>query len=191
MRPLSTRQTTLTGLLAALAMALGATGLGFIPVPTPGQALTLMPVPVILAGLVAGPLSGALVGGIFGLFCLLRGFAPPDPVVQLLPRLVIGVVAWGVYVHYLKMRPGQWRSAAAVATATASTVHSTTVLGLVVLLGYFPPQAALVTWLIHAPAEAAIAVIVTVPALAAARQLRLCPVPGGPVPDRVQDPLSA
>jgi uncharacterized membrane protein len=136
--------------------------------------------------LVAGPVSGALVGGLFGLFCLLRGYAPPDPFVQLVPRLLIGVVAWAVYVRFLALRPGQWRAAAAAATATASLVHSTTVLGLVTLLGYFPPQAALVTWLIHAPLEAGIAVVVAVPALAAARRLRICLVPGGMVSEKVR-----
>jgi len=179
MRPLSLRQLTLTGLLAALAMALGATGLGFIPVPTPGQALTLMPIPVILAGLIAGPVSGALVGGLFGCFCLLRGFAPPDPLVQVLPRLLVGVVAWGIYVRVLVWRPTAWRAAAATATILASLFHSTMVLGLVAWMGYFPTQAAWLTWVLHGPLEAGIAVIVTVPALTAARALKVSLIPAG------------
>jgi uncharacterized membrane protein len=177
MRPLSLRQLTLTGLLAALAMALGATGLGFIPVPTPGQALTLMPIPVILAGLIAGPVSAALVGGIFGCFCLLRGFAPPDPLVQVLPRLLVGVVAWGIYVRFLAWRPTAWRAAAATATVLASLFHSTLVLG--PWMGYFPTQAALLTWILHGPLEAGIAAIVTIPALTAARALKIHLIPVG------------
>lgn len=179
MRPLSIRQLTLTGLLAALAMALGATGLGFIPVPTPGQALTIMPVPVILAGLIAGPVSGALVGGLFGCFCLLRGFAPPDPIVQLLPRLLVGVVAWGVYVRILAFWPGAWRAAAATATVVASLFHTTMVLGLVAWMGYFPIQAAGITWILHGPLEAGVALALTLPALTAARHLKICLLPAG------------
>lgn len=186
LRPLSTRQITLTGLLAALAMALGATGLGYIPVPTPGQALTIMQIPAIVAGLVAGPVSGAVVGGLFGAFSLMRGYAPPDPLVQLVPRALIGVVAWAVYVRLLGLRPGRWRRAATAAAAVASLFHTTAVLGLVVLLGYFPPQAALVTWVVHGPLEAVVAVALTVPAVSAARRLRIALLPGEPAPERIR-----
>ena len=185
MRPLSTRQITLTGLLAALSMALGATGLGYIPVPTPGQALTVMQIPAIVAGLVAGPISGALVGGLFGAFSLLRGYAPPDPVVQLVPRVLIGVVAWAVYVRFLVARPGHWRAAATAAAGLASLVHTTTVLGLVVLRGYFPLQAGLVTWAIHGPLEAAAAIALTVPVVAAARHLRMADAAQEPAPEGI------
>ena len=43
---LNTRQIVISGLLVALALVLGVTGLGFIPVPTPAGAATLMHIPV-------------------------------------------------------------------------------------------------------------------------------------------------
>jgi hypothetical protein len=53
------------------------------------------------------------------------------------------------------------------------------VLGLVAWMGYFPTQAAWLTWVLHGPLEAGIAVIVTVPALTAARALKVSLIPAG------------
>lgn len=99
---MSTRKLTLTGLLAAVALALQVSGVGFLPVPTPGGAITILHIPAIVAGIVAGPWSGAVVGGLFGLFTFTR-FAPPDPVVHFLPRLLIGPVAWLVFRAALRL----------------------------------------------------------------------------------------
>lgn len=87
----STRQIVVTGLLTALTVALGATGMGLVPVPTPAIFATILHIPVIIAGILEGPIIGAFVGLLFGLFTLT---AVPDPRIVVPARLVIGLVAW-------------------------------------------------------------------------------------------------
>ena len=98
-RTLSVRSIVITGILAAVAILLGATRLGFIPVPNPSGNATIMHVPAIIAGIIAGPISGLIVGGIFGLYSFLSSTTPffKDPLVAILPRLFIGVFAYFAY----------------------------------------------------------------------------------------------
>jgi uncharacterized membrane protein len=98
-RTLSVRSIVITGILAAVAILLGATRLGFIPVPNPSGNATIMHVPAIIAGIIAGPISGLIVGGIFGLYSFLSATTPffKDPLVAILPRLFIGVTAYFAY----------------------------------------------------------------------------------------------
>ncbi|MCB0045732.1 MAG: ECF transporter S component [Caldilineaceae bacterium] len=99
-RTMSIRSIVITGILAAVAILLGATRLGFIPVPNPSGNATIMHVPAIIAGIIAGPVSGLIVGGIFGLYSFLSSTTPffKDPLVAILPRLFIGVTAYYAYV---------------------------------------------------------------------------------------------
>src|SRR5579875_390463 len=64
---LSTRGIVISAVLAAVAIFLGATRLGFIPTPT-GIAATIMHVPAIIGGVLEGPVVGAIIGTIFGLY---------------------------------------------------------------------------------------------------------------------------
>ena len=93
------RRIVITGILAAVAILLGATRLGFLPVPNPSGNATIMHVPAIIAGIIAGPISGLIVGGIFGLYSFLNSVVPffKDPLVSILPRLFIGVTAYYTY----------------------------------------------------------------------------------------------
>src|SRR5215210_1758667 len=90
-----TRTIVISGLLGAIQILLGLTGLGFIPLPT-GVNATILHIPAIIAGALEGPIAGLLVGLIFGVFSLVRATNPAfaDPLVAILPRLFIGVVAW-------------------------------------------------------------------------------------------------
>lgn len=111
---LSTRQIAVSGLLGALTVVLGLAPVGgFIPVPTPAGAATTMHLPTILAGVLEGPVTGALVGFIFGLFSFLRAPASVNPVARLMftdpliafiPRIAIGVTSF--YAYRLMRRPG-------------------------------------------------------------------------------------
>ncbi|HHT84641.1 MAG: ECF transporter S component [Bacillota bacterium] len=104
---LSTRKITLVGLLGAMTVALGFMPVGgFIPVPTPAGSATTMHIPTILAGVLEGPVAGALVGAIFGGFSLWRAQTNPNPIAKLmfsnplvafLPRILIGVVSHYVF----------------------------------------------------------------------------------------------
>ena len=90
----TTRQITVAGLLSALTVVLGVTGMGLLPVPTPAVFATIMHVPVVLGGVLEGPLIGGFIGLLFGLFTLT---AVPDPRIVIPARLVIGLVSYYVY----------------------------------------------------------------------------------------------
>src|ERR1043166_5908999 len=62
-----TRTIVISGLLGAIQILLGLTGLGFIPMPT-GVNATILHIPAIIAGALEGPVAGLLVGLIFGIF---------------------------------------------------------------------------------------------------------------------------
>ena len=99
---LSTRTVVVSALLGGLAVVLGSTPLGFVPVPTPAGHATTMHIPAILAGILEGPVVGALVGLIFGVYSLVHAITVPtpasalfrDPLVSVLPRIFIGVAAY-------------------------------------------------------------------------------------------------
>src|SRR5215208_6194519 len=96
-----TRQIVVAGIIGGIALFLGATRLGFIPVPIPliGNA-TIMHIPAIVGGALEGPVVGLLAGAIFGIFSFLYAENPVflNPLVAVRPRLLIGVVAWAVFV---------------------------------------------------------------------------------------------
>lgn len=100
---LSTRKIALIGILSAICIVLGVTPLGFIPLGP--VTYTIMHVPVIIGAIIGGPIVGAFVGLIFGLFSLLRAISTPTPIsfvfinplVSVLPRILIGIVSYYVY----------------------------------------------------------------------------------------------
>ena len=81
---LSVRQIVIAGILGGIAIFLGATQLGFIPVPNVAGRATIMHVPVILGGALEGPVVGTIVGLIFGIFSFITAETPiaRDPMVS-------------------------------------------------------------------------------------------------------------
>ena len=157
---LNVRQIVIAGVLGGIAVFLGATRLGFIPVPNLAGNATIIHVPVILGGALEGPVVGTIVGGIFGIFSFIQAEVPffRDPLVSILPRLFIGVVAWAVFVG---LRRWSIDLASAVAGVLGSLTNTVGVLGMAVLLGYLP-LAAVVPIVPQAIVEAIIAAVVTV-----------------------------
>ncbi|ADL49920.1 ECF transporter S component [Clostridium cellulovorans] len=108
-RKLGTRQLTTVGMLSAICIILGITGYGFIPVG-PVKA-TIMHIPVIIGAIIEGPIVGALIGLMFGLFSLINNLVNPtaasfvfwNPIVSVLPRVLIGIVSYYVYVGAIKL----------------------------------------------------------------------------------------
>lgn len=129
---LTTRQLAISGMLGAIAMILGATRLGFIPVPTPAGSATIMHIPAILGGILEGPIVGGLVGLIFGIYSFVNATNPifADPLVAIFPRIFIGVVAYYSYKHL-------WKNSA-LAAALGTLTNTIGVLGLATLRGYLP-----------------------------------------------------
>jgi len=112
-------------MLIAIIFILSFTPLGFIPLPIVNA--TTIHIPVILGALIMGPKYGAVLGATFGLASLLRNtFAPtaasfafspfyPLPgtesgnwmalIVVFVPRIMVGVVPWFVYLGLSKVLP--------------------------------------------------------------------------------------
>ena len=157
---LDVRQIVIAGILGGIAIFLGYTRLGFIPVPNLAGSATIMHVPAILGGALEGPVVGTIVGGIFGIFSFIQAEVPffRDPLVSILPRLFIGVLAWAVFVG---LRSRSVDLAAAAAGVLGSLANTVGVLGMAVLLGYLP-LAAVVPIMPQAIAEAILAAVVTV-----------------------------
>ncbi len=156
---LDVRQIVIAGILGGIAIFLGATQLGFIPVPNVSGRATILHIPAIVGGALEGPVVGALAGFIFGIFSWLDPVVPPlrNPLVSILPRIPIGVVAWFVFVS---LRRTSVDLASVVAGLFGSFTNTVGVVGMAVLLGYFPLEVFLVV-LPQAIAEAILAAIVT------------------------------
>ncbi|MBU5425520.1 ECF transporter S component [Tissierella pigra] len=103
------RKMTIIGVLGAISAVLGMTPLGFIPVG-PTRA-TIMHIPVIIGALMEGPVVGGFVGLIFGIFSIFQAITNPtpvsfvflNPIVSILPRVLIGIVSSYVYNRLKKM----------------------------------------------------------------------------------------
>jgi uncharacterized membrane protein len=162
----STREIVISGVIGGVALFLGATRLGFIPVPIPfiGNA-TIMHIPAIVGGAFEGPVVGLLTGAIFGIFSFLYADVPifKDPIVAILPRLFIGVVAWAVFVG---LRRWNVDLASVAAGLLGSLTNSVGVLGLGLVLplgsqSYLTP-AIVAASMPQVIAEAILAAVVTV-----------------------------
>jgi uncharacterized membrane protein len=149
------------GIIGGIALFLGATRLGFIPVPIPliGNA-TIMHIPAVVGGALEGPVVGLLAGLIFGVFSFLYAESPifANPLIAILPRLLIGVVAWAVFIG---LRRFNVDLASVAAGVFGSLTNSVGVVGLAVLFGFLP-LAVVPTLIPQVIAEAVLAAIVTV-----------------------------
>jgi uncharacterized membrane protein len=156
---LDVRQIVIAGILGGIAIFLGATQLGFIPVPNVSGRATILHIPAIVGGALEGPVVGALAGLIFGIFSWLDPIVPPlrNPLVSILPRIPIGIVSWLVFVS---LRRTSVDLASVVAGLLGSFTNTVGVVGMAVLLNYFPPAVFLVV-LPQAIAEAVLAAVVT------------------------------
>ena len=97
------RKMVVASVLGGLSIVLGMTPLGFIPIgPTKA---TIMHIPVIIGAIIEGPVVGMFVGLIFGLSSIYSAIAQPTPVsfaflnplVSVLPRILIGITTYYVY----------------------------------------------------------------------------------------------
>lgn len=157
---LSVRTIVISGILGAIAILLGVTRLGFIPVPNVSGNATIMHVPAILGAVLEGPVVGVLVGAIFGVFSFLNADNPlfADPLVSIFPRIFIGLAAYLVFAALKRLNVYlAWGAAGLTGTVTNTAL----VLSMAVYRGYLPP-AAIVTIIPQAIAEMVIAVVLTI-----------------------------
>lgn len=103
----NTKNLTTVGILGSIIIMLGLTPLGFLPLGV--LTITTLHIPVIIAGIIEGPIIGGFVGLIFGLFSIFNAMTRPGPIsfvfynplISIMPRILIGVVSGLVY-KYLK-----------------------------------------------------------------------------------------
>jgi len=157
---LTTYRIVVAGVLAAITIVMGIVpGIGFIPVPNITASATIEHVPTILGGVVGGPIVGMITGLVFGLVSFFRATSPlfKDPLVAIVPRILIGLVSWLVYAG-LK---GFNKSVAAFMAGLLGAVTNTFfVLTFAIWRGYLPLK--IVPLIIpQAIAEAIVAAILT------------------------------
>ena|GEM_PF-260618 len=156
---MNTRRIVTSGVLGAIAITLGVTQLGFIPVPNITARATIMHIPAIIGAALEGPVVGIVTGGIFGVFSWLQDttglFA--NPVISVLPRLLIGLMAWLVYRSLEKVNADL---AAAVAGVVGTLTNTILVVGLLVIFGLIPLNA-VPTIIPQAVAELILAAVLT------------------------------
>ncbi len=134
---LNVRQLTVSGLLAGITIFLGLTGYGFIPLLF--MDATILHIPTIIGSIAAGPRVGALVGFMFGLFSFVQTLRAPslllqfavqyniayDAVICIVPRILIGIIA---YVIFSRLK-GRTFIRAAVAAVVTTVCHTVLFLG--------------------------------------------------------------
>ena len=161
--------------------------MGFIPWFS-GASLTIMHVPVIIGAILEGPLVGAFIGFLFGLFSLLQSAIAPtgpvdtafvNPLISVLPRLLIGPAAW---LAYRAVRgsdsAGALREAVGVVVGAVagSLVNTVLVLSGLGLFGFFPWPLIGAVALGNGPGEAGLAAVISLAVVVAWKRL---PVSGG------------
>lgn len=159
------------GGLILFSVILGTTKLGFIPVPTEAKYATTMHLPTIIASLIEGWPIGMVVGAVFGITSMYTAGSPmaQDPLIAILPRLLVGVTPYFVYV-WLKGRHDFLRLGVA---AVAGTLTNTILfLGLAVLKGFMPWEKALSVGVTHGIPEAVVAVVIVIPAVILLRKFK-------------------
>lgn len=135
---LNTRQITKVGMLSAITIVLGMTNWGFIQLPI--AKATIMHIPVIIGAILEGPLVGAMIGLIFGLFSILQNITAPtilsfaliNPLVSVLPRILIGITTYYVYSALSKKNTNIL--GVAVGTVVGSLTNTIGVLGMIYIL---------------------------------------------------------
>jgi uncharacterized membrane protein len=160
MRKLTVRDIVIAGVLGAVAILLGVTRLGYIPVPTAAGNATIMHIPAIIGGIMQGPIVGLIVGAIFGISSFLNATVPlfKDPLVAILPRLFIGIVAWLVYAG---LRGKSEYLAVAAAAFLGTLTNTVLVLTMAVLRNYLTAGVAWTVGITNGIPEAIVGTIVT------------------------------
>jgi len=175
------------GMLSAISVVLGLTGYGFIPLPF--AKATIMHIPVIIGAIIEGPVVGVLIGLIFGIFSIMQNIMAPNvlsfalinPLVSVLPRILIGLTSYYVYSLIKSKNEG---FSIITATVIGSLTNTFGVLTMIYVLyasryahakGISASAAAETIYgiaLINGVPEAIIAVIISVPVILAVKKMK-------------------
>lgn len=139
-RRLNVRKMTVIGVLSAISIMMSMLPfIGYIPIG-PMKA-TIMHVPVIIGAVIEGPVVGGIIGLIFGLTSLWNAITQPvllsplfyNPLVSVLPRILIGISAYYVYQGVYKISKKVYASGF-IAGVIGSLVNTAGVLGMIYIL---------------------------------------------------------
>lgn len=134
---INTRKIVVAGVLGAIAIVLGVTQWGFIPVPNVSGRATIMHVPVVIGAALEGPVVGMLTGLIFGIFSMIQDTTGlfNNPMVSVVPRVLIGITSW---LAFRALRPVSIDLAAAVAGVIGTLTNTIFVVGALLLFNLIP-----------------------------------------------------
>lgn len=120
----------LGAMFAAIVVVMTVTPVGYI---NPfGIAITTLHIPVILCAVMLGWKYGALIGGVWGVSCLVKAFVEPitgnvpfqNPTISVVPRILVGLAAAALFWLFTeKIRLKPW--IAAVIAAVGGTLTNT------------------------------------------------------------------
>lgn len=139
-KKVNVRRMTIISLLSAISIMLSMIPLGYIQIGP--VAITTMCIPVIIGGIIEGPMVGMIVGFIFGLTSMFRGMAgmagPTSPIfinplVSVLPRIFIGLVSYYSFKLSMKIIKNTYVSGL-IAGGMASITNTVGVLGMIYVL---------------------------------------------------------
>ncbi len=140
------RRMVVAAMLSAITAVLVFTPIGMIPLPPPLPAVTMVHIPVMLAVLTEGLAVGLTVGLVFGLCSLIRAWESGmvgltlffrNPLVSVLPRLLVPLVALGMYWLWKKSVEQSRitkKTGAAVAAVLGSLTNTIGCLGMILIL---------------------------------------------------------
>lgn len=139
-KKVNVRRMTIISLLSAISIMLSMIPLGYIQIGP--LAITTMCIPVIIGGIIEGPMVGMVVGLIFGLTSMFRGMAGMagvtgfvfiNPLVSVLPRIFIGLVSYYSFKLSMKIIKNTYVSGL-IAGGMASITNTVGVLGMIYVL---------------------------------------------------------
>jgi len=147
-----TRSLVLAAVFVAIIVIMAFTPFGYIPLGFMNA--TIIHVPVIIGAIVLGPKFGGFLGGVFGLASLWKNTYMPNPtsfvfspfikvgeyggnfgslVICMVPRILIGIVAYYVFRGVLKIWKGKSKAALAAAGAAGALINTLLVMNLIYL----------------------------------------------------------
>ncbi len=182
---LTTGRIVTAAVLVAITIILGVIpGIGFIPIPNITGSATIEHLPTIVGSTIEGPAVGIVTGLAFGLLSFTRATSPlfKDPLVAILPRLLIGLTPWLVFSALRRVQLDLASGAAGFVGAATNTIF---VLGIAIARGYLKPEI-IPLILPQAIAEAIIATILNIAIVRAVSITRLALVRAPDKADRAK-----
>ena len=127
-------------MMIAITMILAYTPLGIIPLQP--VSATITHIPTIIIALLEGPIVGAIIGAAFGIVSLIKALTQPagildpyfiNPLVSILPRVLIGIVAGYSYKGFLNVIKNG-TLCAVLASALGSLTNTLGAMGMIYVL---------------------------------------------------------